>query len=119
VQGVEEDAEGEREETLRDPLGEAARCLGEVPLQPHLLFEVREDALDHQTARRERAFASGVIGGSLTRRGEEPHLDALHPFAVGATPEALVGDHGLSLLDQVEQRLVLVFVRWYQRVAER
>jgi hypothetical protein len=34
VQGVEEDAEGEREETLRDPLGEAARCLGEVPLEP-------------------------------------------------------------------------------------
>ena len=41
MQGVEVDTEGEREEALRDPLGEAARCLGEVPLEPHLLFQVR------------------------------------------------------------------------------
>jgi len=37
-EGVEEDAEGEHEEALRDALGESAGCFGEVVFESHLFF---------------------------------------------------------------------------------
>ena len=44
--GVEEDAEGEGEEALCDPLGESSWGFREVVFESHLLFEVREHAFD-------------------------------------------------------------------------
>ena len=65
MEGVEEDPEGQREQPLRDPLGEPAWCSCEVPLEPHLFFQVREDALDRQSQSGESAFAVVVGCGSF------------------------------------------------------
>src|SRR5919106_1223414 len=53
-EAAEEDAEREREDALRDPDGESGRGFGEVSFEPHLAFEVGEDALDHEPARGQR-----------------------------------------------------------------
>jgi len=55
-QGVEQYAEGEREQPLCDPLDQAAGGLGEVLLEPHLAFEVGDRRLDDQAHAGEAAL---------------------------------------------------------------
>jgi hypothetical protein len=47
-EGVEEHAEDEREQALRDPFERARRAFCEVVLESHLSFEVREHRLDRE-----------------------------------------------------------------------
>jgi hypothetical protein len=92
-----------------------ARCR----FEPHLLFQVREDALDSQPQSCEGALAVVVVGGSFACRSEQLHPGACHPLVVGASPETLVGDHRFAGLDEVGQRLVLVLVGRHERGAKR
>jgi hypothetical protein len=46
--GVEKHAEGQRGQSLRDPLHKPGRGLGEVLLESHLAFEVGDRRRDHQ-----------------------------------------------------------------------
>jgi hypothetical protein len=64
AEGVEEDPEREREDALRDPEGESGGGAGEVALEPQLLLEVGEDALDDQPGGGESALARFVRGGA-------------------------------------------------------
>jgi len=52
---------------LSDALREPARCFGEVAGEPHLFFQVGEDAFDHEPAGGERVLAVLVGGGALPR----------------------------------------------------
>jgi hypothetical protein len=63
-EGVEQDSECEREDPLCDPDGEPGGCFREVPLEPHLAFEVGEDALDDQSQRGECVLAAEGGGGA-------------------------------------------------------
>src|SRR6266540_6141417 len=76
-----------------------------MPLEPHLFFQVREDALDRQPQPCEDAFALVVGGGSLACRRQQLYLGAGHPLVVGASPEALVADHRLAGIDRKSTRL--------------
>ena len=104
-----------------DSGGEAGGCFGQVSLEPHLAFQVGEDALDYEPGGGECALrpllAAVRVRSGVSRRdvvGREPGL-------VAATPEALVGDHdlGRGTGQQVGERLVLLLVGGDDRVAER
>src|SRR4051794_24078704 len=75
-------------------------------------FGVGEDALDREPGWGERAFAAGVGGGVCLVRGEEGRFGAGELWVVGASSEALVGDHDLArgAGEQVGERLVLMLV---------
>jgi hypothetical protein len=59
-------SEGEREDALCDPEREAGWCAGEVVFEPHLLFQVREDAFDHQSRGGECPLVAEVGGGAVS-----------------------------------------------------
>ncbi len=101
--------------------GEPGRCFGEVVFEPHLAFQVREDALDHEPGGGEGAFAAEVGGGAGLVGGEQADAVGGEPFAVAAAPEALVGDHdlGRGAGKEVGEWLVLLLVGGHDRVAER
>jgi hypothetical protein len=81
---------------LGDSEREPGRGAGEVPLKPHLLLEVREDAPDHQLCRGERVLAALVAGGACPVGGEQPCAGGGEPACVVAAPEALLGDDDLG-----------------------
>ena len=80
---------------MRDPEREPGGCFGEVPFQPHLAFEVGEDALDHEPEGGKCSLPADVGGGARAVGGEERDAVGGEPVAVGATPEAFIGDHNL------------------------
>lgn len=47
-EGIEEHSDGEGEDALSDAKGQTRQRAGQVLFQPHLAFQVGEDALDHQ-----------------------------------------------------------------------
>ena len=61
--------------------GESGGCFGEVSLEPHLTFEVGEDALDHEPGRGERALAAEVGGGAGLVGGEQRGAVGGEPLA--------------------------------------
>lgn len=84
------DADGEREQALRDPLCESGRGFREVVAESHLAFQVREHRLDHEPDAcfcdlRRWSFAEPVFV-----RGDELDLDQLHLLAIVGAPEAAV-----------------------------
>jgi hypothetical protein len=90
--GVDEHAEGESEQTLRDSLGEAAGRLCEMAAQPHLLFEVGEYRLDDESDARLRHLGSGARSQPVASRGDELDADELEGGLELAPPQALVGE---------------------------
>jgi hypothetical protein len=68
VEGVEEHSECEREDALGDADGEAGGSSGEVSFESHLLFQVGEDAFDHEPGRGERSLVAEVGRGSCLVR---------------------------------------------------
>ena len=63
-EGVEEHADGEREQSLGDPLHEPGGCLCEVLLEPHLALEVGDRRLDHEAQAGKALLAGEVVGGA-------------------------------------------------------
>lgn len=61
MEGVEEHAEGQREQSLPDSLHEPLRCFREVLFEPHLEFQVRDRRLDHEPHAREVLLAGEVV----------------------------------------------------------
>jgi hypothetical protein len=120
-EGVEQDAECEREDPLGDAEGESGGCAGEVRLEPHLLFQVCEDAFDHQPGGGECAFAVEIGGGARLVGGEQLGAVGGESRGVVAAPETLVGDddRGWGAGEQIGERLVLFLVGRHDRVAER
>jgi pimeloyl-ACP methyl ester carboxylesterase len=114
-------SECEREDALGDADGEAGGSSGEVSFESHLLFQVGEDAFDHEPGRGERSLAAEVGRGSCLVRGEQGRAGGCEPRLVVAAPEALVGDHdcGRGAGQEVGERLVLLLVGGHDRVAER
>src|SRR5581483_6964937 len=119
---VEQDAEGEREQSLGDADGEPGGGFGEVLLEPHLAFEVREGALDRQSGGGELPLADSVGGGALARRSEQRDLVGLEAGRIRTAPKAFVANDHAAWLEraaQIAQRLVLELVRADERVAKR
>src|SRR5206468_12414017 len=77
-------ADGEGEDALCDSNGESGGCFGEVVLEPHLAFEVGEDALDYQSRRGQCALAAEVGGRACPVGCEQPDVVGGQPLAVGA-----------------------------------
>jgi hypothetical protein len=73
-EGVEEHAEGEREQSLGDAMDEPGGCSGEVVFEPHLAFEVRDRRFDHQSDAGEAVFAVGVAARERVRGMLPPQL---------------------------------------------
>ena len=106
---------------MGDPYGEPCGCAGEVALEPHLLFQVREDALDHQSCRGERPLTTEVGCGARLVRREQRRAGRGEAGGIVAAPEAFVADHDLARCagEQVGERFVLFLVSGHDRVAER
>jgi hypothetical protein len=91
-QGVEEHAEGEREQPLRDPLDQPARGLGEVLLEPHLAFEVGDRRFDDEPHAGEATLTLDVVVCADAVGGADQDPFQAQRLRVLAAPEAFVAD---------------------------
>lgn len=91
-----------------------------MSLEPHLLLDVREDGLDDEAGRGERALSAKVGGGSGLVGGQQRRAGGCEPRLVLAAPGALspITTWGGRAGEQVGKRLVLLLVPRHDRVAE-
>ena len=68
VAGVQQDADGECEQALGDPLNEPGGCLREVVFESHLAFQVRDRRFDYEPAAGE---AATTVAATLARAARQ------------------------------------------------
>jgi len=122
VAGVEQDADGEREEALGDPLDQPCGCFRQVVFESHLAFQVRDCGFDDESDAGEAALVGEVVGVADAVSGVEQDAFELEGVGVGVllAPESFVGDEDLAAVAEGEfaYGLVLPLVGGYEGVAD-
>ena len=103
-EGVDEHAEGEREQPLRDPLDQPGGCFREVLLEPHLAFEVGDCRLDDESHPGEATLALDVLVCADAVGGADDDSLEAERLGVLASPEALVADEDGAAVAESEAR---------------